>query len=172
MIIEVKNLLNQPEGSSENHPLDLNNLALDTETTAKFIGEATLTNLDDFILAQISGEATFNQPCSRCLEAVALSIPLNFSREFKTQNPSIPPLDKGRLGGVDDEQENEDTYPIEDGEIDLAAPIIEEIIANIPVKILCTETCLGLCPTCGNNLNDNPCQCDKVNYEIRNRINL
>lgn len=163
MKIEVKNLLNQPEGSVEHYPLDLTQLSIDTETSAKFMGEAVLTNLDDLILAQITGQTNFTQPCSRCLKEVNLTIPLEFSREFKTKIPGL---------ARNDDNNNEEAYPIEDGRIDLTPVLTEEIIANVPVKILCSNTCKGLCPKCGNNLNDNSCQCDKVNYEIRNRINL
>jgi uncharacterized protein len=29
----------------------------------------------------------------------------------------------------------------------------------IPMKPLCREGCAGLCPTCGRNLNQGPCDC-------------
>ena len=33
------------------------------------------------------------------------------------------------------------------------------IILNFPSRILCKESCKGLCPTCGVNLNDQQCDC-------------
>ncbi len=172
MKIEVKNLLNQSEGTSETHPLALANLDLKDTGMANVSGNITLTKLDDFILTQITGQATLTQPCSRCLEEVPLTIPLSFSREFKTEILKQVQDDPPTQGLRRASQEDENAYPIVDGEIDLTAPVTEEIIANIPVKVLCKDDCKGLCPKCGANLNDNPCQCDKVNYEIRNRINL
>ena len=165
MKIEVKNLLNQPEGSVEDYPLKIADLPID-ESKTQVTGKAILTNLDGFILAQITGQATLPEPCSRCLKEVVLIIPLNFSREFKTEIPGRARNDER----VD--QDDDEAYLIVDGEIDLNPPLTEEIIANIPIKVLCQENCQGLCPKCGANLNDNPCKCDRVEFEISNKINL
>ena len=35
----------------------------------------------------------------------------------------------------------------------------EEIILGYPVKFLCKIDCLGLCPKCGQNLNEKKCDC-------------
>lgn len=180
MKIEVKNLLNQPPGEVENHRLDLANLIID-DITAKVIGQVTLTNLNDFILAQVSGTAEFTQPCSRCLKDVILTIPLDFSREFSKKDSDRPSQgiikQNNEFGPSVDENErevpeDEDNCPIIDGKIDLTTALTEEIVANIPLRILCKKDCLGLCPQCGNNLNDNPCKCDKVEFEATNKINL
>ncbi|MFA5967021.1 MAG: DUF177 domain-containing protein [Patescibacteria group bacterium] len=162
MKIEVKNLLNQPEGSTENYPLEITALPID-EAKAQITGQAVLTHLDEFILAQIKGDAHIIQPCSRCLKEVILTIPLNFSREFKTEIPSP---------AQNNENIDEEAYPIEDGQMDLDPVLTEEIIASIPLRVLCQKDCQGLCPKCGANLNDNPCKCDKVKFEIHNKINL
>ena len=37
--------------------------------------------------------------------------------------------------------------------IDISPLIDENIILNIPQKVLCSEDCKGLCPVCGANLN-------------------
>ncbi|MFH1756381.1 MAG: DUF177 domain-containing protein [Candidatus Latescibacterota bacterium] len=37
--------------------------------------------------------------------------------------------------------------------------IYENLIINIPIRILCDEGCKGLCPDCGADLNSNPCSC-------------
>ena len=168
MKIEVKNLLKQSEGTSEIHPIALSNLDLKDAGTANVAGNITLTKLDDFILADITGKADVSQPCSRCLKEVILTIPLNFAREFKEEIPG-PQQSRGRQARNDDNIE-EEAYSIIDGQIDLASPIADEIIASLPVKILCQNTCKGLCPTCGHNLNDNPCTCDKVEFEVSNKI--
>ena len=41
----------------------------------------------------------------------------------------------------------------------------EQIILMMPLKPLCDETCKGLCPRCGANLNREACTCstDTVN---------
>jgi len=178
MKIEVKHLLSQPEGSVESYPIEIADLSID-EAKTQITGEVVLANLNGLILAQITGQVILPEPCSRCLTEVPLMIPLKFSREFKTERSlDCPARDsassaaKAMADRRGDNQADEETYPIEDGQIDLNPPLTEEIIANLPIKPLCSDACKGLCQKCGANLNDNPCKCDKVNYEISNKINL
>jgi uncharacterized protein len=44
-------------------------------------------------------------------------------------------------------------------ELDLAAPIREAIILEVPQLILCRPDCRGLCPTCGTDRNEATCSC-------------
>ncbi|MFP4461959.1 MAG: YceD family protein [Thermotogota bacterium] len=41
-------------------------------------------------------------------------------------------------------------------EIDLFDRVIEALITAIPQRFLCDENCKGLCPFCGEDLNENP----------------
>jgi len=43
--------------------------------------------------------------------------------------------------------------------IDLTEPLREDIILAFPQHLLCSEQCRGLCPHCGEDLNQNPCRC-------------
>jgi len=35
----------------------------------------------------------------------------------------------------------------------------EQILLAVPIRVLCSEDCLGLCPQCGQNRNVSPCNC-------------
>ena len=35
-----------------------------------------------------------------------------------------------------------------------------ELIVNLPMKVLCSPDCKGICKRCGKNLNEGPCACD------------
>jgi uncharacterized protein len=53
-------------------------------------------------------------------------------------------------------------YDFFDGAIiEIDQLIAEQIFLTLPVKILCSENCRGLCPHCGANLNEEPCRCEK-----------
>ena len=52
-----------------------------------------------------------------------------------------------------------DLYPCEDGKVDLAAIVREQIYLHIPLKPVCHDLCQGLCLTCGEDLNRGPCRC-------------
>jgi len=41
-------------------------------------------------------------------------------------------------------------------EIDLFDRVAEAFIIAIPQRFLCSENCQGLCPFCGEDLNENP----------------
>ena len=43
--------------------------------------------------------------------------------------------------------------------IDLRPAIREQWILNAPSYVVCREECKGLCPKCGTNLNEGPCDC-------------
>jgi uncharacterized protein len=42
---------------------------------------------------------------------------------------------------------------------DIFPRIMEAIVLEIPIKILCDEDCRGLCPVCGADLNEGDCGC-------------
>jgi uncharacterized protein len=97
-------------------------------------------------------KTTVSLPCSRCLEMTSLPVSCRFSYIF---SPS---------GGAQVEEqelsaEDMDTLYYEDETIDLDPIVYEQIVMNIPIKALCRDSCKGLCPVCGINLNEGSCQC-------------
>lgn len=43
--------------------------------------------------------------------------------------------------------------------VDTAPALREAIMAELPPNPICSEECKGLCPRCGENLNEGPCKC-------------
>jgi len=96
------------------------------------------------------------QSCVRCLD--------NFTFLFKTEfHYSLCPSDE-----MDAEHDMEvskddlDVLPYKGNFIDLIPLIGEQIIVNVPANPICRESCKGMCPQCGLNLNHASCQCDKA----------
>ncbi|MDU3010827.1 MAG: DUF177 domain-containing protein [Peptoniphilus harei] len=58
-----------------------------------------------------------------------------------------------------DEDSIDEYFKITDDSIDLSEIIFSQIITSISGKNLCSEDCKGLCPHCGKNLNEGPCDC-------------
>jgi len=53
-------------------------------------------------------------------------------------------------------------YPIAGATfVDLTDDIREEIVVDYPIKPLCQESCKGVCPECGQNLNEAVCGCER-----------
>ena len=44
-------------------------------------------------------------------------------------------------------------------ELDISDELRTELLLALPVNILCTDECAGLCPLCGGDLNKEPCNC-------------
>jgi len=56
-------------------------------------------------------------------------------------------------------------YPAPEGtdQVDITEDMREEILLHVPGFALCSEDCKGMCPHCGANLNEGPCECKKDN---------
>ena len=92
--------------------------------------------------------------CDRCLEEYYTQLAIPFGDKFKEANPS------------DDEEKLELAYYSGD-EIDITDLVRENLLLAQPLKKLCREDCLGLCPKCGINLNVSACNCDKESVDPR-----
>jgi uncharacterized protein len=54
-----------------------------------------------------------------------------------------------------------------EGKADLTALATEQIYLALPLKPLCSEACLGLCPQCGQNRNRAACDCQREAIDPR-----
>ncbi len=52
-------------------------------------------------------------------------------------------------------------------EIDITPEIREGILIQVPMKPLCGFDCRGLCPNCGQDLNEKECGCDRSKHDIQ-----
>ncbi len=52
-------------------------------------------------------------------------------------------------------------------ELNPAEMLWEEFSLNLPVKLLCSKDCKGLCPKCGKNLNQGECACSSEEGDPR-----
>ncbi len=43
--------------------------------------------------------------------------------------------------------------------IDISEDVRQTVLLSLPLKLLCDDTCKGLCPHCGKNRNLEPCDC-------------
>jgi uncharacterized protein len=98
--------------------------------------------------------------CSRCLENTKLSIGNDFAYTL------IPAKAEASEDLELKPEELEISYYQGDF-IDLAPVICEQIILQIPIKVLCSEECRGLCQQCGANLNISSCDCSSSDVDSR-----
>jgi uncharacterized protein len=60
--------------------------------------------------------------------------------------------------------ENDDlSFPIDHNHVlDLREAIRQNLLLAMPIKTLCKEDCAGLCPECGKDWNEGPCDCEAM----------
>lgn len=51
--------------------------------------------------------------------------------------------------------------------IDLTEDVRQTVLLAVPFKLLCSESCKGLCPHCGQNLNERICTCTEPAIDSR-----
>jgi uncharacterized protein len=84
-------------------------------------------------------------PCMRCLEQANRVVAID-SREID------------QPGGGD---ELRSPY-VENEQLDLHAWARDALALDLPATIVCRDDCAGLCPECGQNLNENPHEHEKA----------
>lgn len=52
-------------------------------------------------------------------------------------------------------------------QLDLKAVVYEQIVLEISMKPICSESCKGLCDQCGANLNESECSCESQPIDPR-----
>lgn len=108
---------------------------------------------------RISGkiEGSLEVSCHRCLRPFPL--PLSEAVDiYLVANERMPRGEEKEL------DPDELLYEFFDGEvIEVDRLVAEQIFLALPVKVLCSEDCKGICPGCGANLNEEACGCKTDN---------
>ncbi len=112
--------------------------------------EAELTNarLGILVRGEVTGEATLT--CDRCLAPFRWPVRFSFLEEYRFE------------GGGGDEARR-----LEGDEVELDGPVREQLLLSLPFKKLCRPDCRGLCPLCGQNLNEGDCGCRRESGDPR-----
>ena len=102
-----------------------------------------------------SFEAAGKLSCGRCLEPVQWRSREQFGVEYRRRE-THPDKDEVAL----DEGDLSVAF-LTDNMLDLSRLAVEQVLLALPMRVLCTEECAGLCPKCGANLNiADACRCE------------
>jgi len=88
--------------------------------------------------------------CGRCLKEIPLRMEVDIAEEFKEK--------------AEDDGEG---YYYEGNSVILDKALKDNIILNLPVRVVCSRDCKGICPSCGINLNEKNCSCREESIDIR-----
>jgi DUF177 domain-containing protein len=112
-------------------------------------------NQSQFRLAG-SVDTVLELPCSRCVEAFTIPVHADFDLRYQPHT-----LNTGE-GEKEIEEDDLTTAFYEHDQIDLGQLMREQLYLALPMKPLCFEECLGLCPVCGANRNRESCSCTQA----------
>ena len=114
------------------------------DASAEYVADGTAT-------------VTADLACSRCLEPSPFANTSTFHVRFRPRPETSEHDEEVEITGeeeLDVEFYSERSVPLRD----LA---VEQIQLAIPMKPLCDESCLGLCPKCGANRSRESCTCEE-----------
>ncbi|MBV9264849.1 MAG: DUF177 domain-containing protein [Acidobacteriaceae bacterium] len=99
-------------------------------------------------------KVTVNAPCDRCLESATVAVEKRFDLVYM-------PSETGN-GAREDEV---DEAAVEVGYYDGAGLALNDVLREVvllalPMQLICAEACKGICPECGQNLNQGECDCE------------
>lgn len=119
--------------------------------------------VDSEVLLKGTITARLKLACSRCLSSFVkdISVPVNIAYHLADE-----------LSGEDNHElhpDEMDTGFYRNDELDLQEISREQVLLNIPMKPLCGDSCKGICPKCGVNLNEGICKCNLKQTDDRLR---
>lgn len=93
--------------------------------------------------------------CGRCLSYFQLPVAFELHEEFPLAGT---PAGLSAYGYA--EVEDRDSFPVFEGNWLYADDLLRQyLLLELPMAPVCREDCKGLCPTCGQNLNEASCDC-------------
>ena len=119
----------------------------------------------DLIILKGQFQGELHLMCSRCANNYNYPLQTQFQCLF-TKDKSF--LENDGFGGKGKEAsrghaiEDIDIEFLDKEYIELGDVVKEQLYLKIPFQPLCDEACKGLCSTCGQNQNTQPCQCFRL----------
>jgi uncharacterized protein len=143
MRLNVGFIVAQSAGFNRDFPFDLPQINIPPDLQiSHLVGSIRATRTPQGILLQAALNAQTSLECVRCLTIFQQSLRVDFTELYAFSQRYV--TDSGLL------------MP-ETGIIDLTPVLREYILLEIPISPLCSRDCKGLCPICGNNLNESTC---------------
>lgn len=144
-------MLNAGPGNSNDSTFEFPAVRVSDDLALNYLtGPLRLSRTKEGILVQATLHAGMNLECIRCLDPVEQDIAFEVEELYAT-NPDVSAA----------------FYIGDDGILDLAPLLREEILINSDKRVLCKPDCKGLCPECGKNRNRETCTCEEQRTDPR-----
>ncbi len=164
MRYNVAQLLKQHTGATRTHILDveLPHLDEDLHLVAPLQGEVTLMRSTDGVLVTGRLHTDVEVYCDRCLEPFVVPVIIDLEESF------LATVDIWTGMPVELEEDADRALLIDSQHtLDLTEVVRQDILVALPMHPVCRPDCRGLCPQCGKNLNEGPCDCEPAPVDPR-----
>lgn len=108
---------------------------------------AFIRNRAGVVGLHVEADAKYFTQCDRCCKPICEQLNIVFDNVLVRE--------------IAGEDESGDIIKVENERLNLDELVTSTIILDLPMKHLCSESCKGLCPVCGKNLNEGSCECKK-----------
>ena len=162
MFISLQVLVQKEINFREAYPPETMDLGPDMRQSAPLLTSGRATLIEErhgskgvILDIRVQGElaTSVETACARCLEPVSREVARPFELLYRPRG-----VDAGREEISVTQAEAEIGYYVGEG-VELADILREQILLEVPMKVVCREECKGLCPSCGHNLNQGACHC-------------
>lgn len=119
--------------------------------------EIRAVRADALVYVQGRFAAFVRLACSRCLARYRTEVAERFSLTYAPRKQMPEQQRPGEEVEVSDDEV--DLTPFDGDQIDLTEGLQEQLVMALPLKPLCSDDCKGICPRCGADLNQGPCNC-------------
>lgn len=164
MRFNVAQLLKSAAGASREYDLeeDITGIDEDLDIVKPLRGKVKFLRTGNGILVSGHVQTEVSLPCRRCLAPVAVPVAFDLEEQFR---PSIDLITGHALPVESDEEEatRTDVRHI----LDLTEVVRQNLLLTLPMSALCSPQCRGLCPECGQNLNEGLCGCQRKEGDPR-----
>ena len=153
MIVELEKLSDSAQRIYGEEEIAIRDAA-DVERKIKYRIELLAKRSGETFYFNVKLQGTLSTQCHKCLK------PADF--EVDTAFDLI--VQRGDIESTEESNYTHDEYiyiPIGQQDITLDQYIYENMVINIPIRILCDDGCKGLCPDCGADLNTDTCSCSQ-----------
>lgn len=111
-----------------------------------------LTRISGAVAIEGTLDGEVELECDRCLAPFVFSFSIRVREHFL-------------FGSITKEESDE--YEVNDGQLDLELVFRDKICLGLPLKLVCSEGCKGLCACCGADLNAGRCGCSPKKIDAR-----
>lgn len=152
MLLDLKKLF---DGAQQSLPfsLELDLCGFEQWGEKPFQGPVALqgevTNRAGIVTLRYQADYKLKASCARCLEPVERVEHKEFSHTVVRKLY---------------QEEDDDYVVVEDGILNLDQLAQDDILLELPIKMVCGPDCKGLCPQCGCNLNRESCSCKQDDW--------